>query len=193
MNDNWLPEDIHAAVEALSDGKLILYPTDTIWGIGCDANNDRAIDAVYKLKQRERTEPLIVLVSSIDMLLEHATSIHPRVQTLLNFHERPLTVIYPEVRNISDVLNSENGSVAIRVVQDDFCRAMIDEFGGPIVSTSANVTGEPYPRCFGEISSEVIAGVDYVCKYRQFDKATETTPSVIAKYDSKGNLDFVRT
>ncbi len=193
MNDNWLPEDIHSAVEALNSGKLILYPTDTIWGIGCDAGNDEAVKAVYSLKKRDTAQPLIVLVSSIDMLLDYAESIHPRVQTLLNYHERPLTVIYPDVKELAPSLNKESNAVAIRVVQDNYCRALIDEFGIPIVSTSANVENDPFPRCFGEISSEVISGVDYVCKYRQYEKATDTSPSVIARYDSKGNLDFIRT
>lgn len=193
MNDNWLPEDIHSAVEALNKGKLILYPTDTVWGIGCDAGNDEAVRAIYALKHREVSQPLIVLVSSIDMLLDYTESIHPRVQTLLNYHERPLTVVYPEVRNLAPSLNQGGASVGIRVVQDDFCKALIDEFGLPIVSTSANVVGDPFPRCFGEISSDVISGVDYVCKYRQYEKASDMTLSVIATYDSKGNLDFLRT
>ena len=127
------------------------------------------------------------------MLTEYTVSIHPRVQTLLHYHERPLTVIYPDVTSLAANLNTNSHSLALRIVQDDYCIAMIEEFGGPIVSTSANVAGDPFPRCFGEISSEVIAGVDYVCKYRQYEKASDMTPSVIAKYDAKGNLEFVRT
>ena len=188
----WLTEDIEKAVETVVTGGIILYPTDTIWGLGCDATNEKAVLKIYKIKERDLNKPLICLVSSIAMLKEYTTSIHPRVETLLSYHERPLTIVYPAAQNLPEVLTGEDGSVAIRLVQDPFCQELIDSIGKPLVSTSANLAGEPFPSKFGEISSHVIKRSDYVCKYRRND-TTPTPPSVVARYDNKGQLDFIRT
>ncbi|MDX1478856.1 MAG: L-threonylcarbamoyladenylate synthase [Saprospiraceae bacterium] len=192
MDDMWLQEDLREAVKVLEKGGVLLYPTDTIWGLGCDALNERAIAKVYKIKERDPQKPCIVLMSDIDMLKEYVISIHPRVETLLSLHERPLTIVYPEVEKIPDALRGPQGKVAIRVARDGFCRALIKAFGKPIVSTSANHAGKPHPNGFGEISSQIIKKADYVVKFRQSEHNTGL-PSVVATYNFKGHLEFLRS
>ena len=188
----WLPEDIEKAKEIVHRGGVILYPTDTIWGLGCDATNARAVEKVYKIKKREKDKPLIVVVDTIDMLKDYVEDIHPRIETLLSYHERPLTIIYPQARGLADVLTGEDGSVGIRLTRDPYCKALINACDVPLVSTSANITDHPFPSRFGEISSEVLSNVDYVSKYRQ-NEVREFSPSVIARYDHKGHLEFLRS
>lgn len=177
----------------LNEGGLILYPTDTIWGIGCDATNPEAVEKVYELKNRDRSKPFVLLVSSIDMLKNYVEHVHPRVETLLTHHLQPLTFIYDKAQNLPDCVLGPGGSVAIRIPQDDYCKTLIEEFGKPLVATSANISDEPFPRYFGEISSQVIQGVDFVEKHRQGDK-TMGAPSVIAKLSDpvKAELVFLR-
>ncbi len=191
IEDNLWVAELPAAVSALEKGGIVLHPTDTIWGLGCDAMNEKAIEKIYKLKKRPTSSPLIVLVSSIEMLKLFAPRIHPRVETLLSMHVQPLTVIYPNVKGLPDILYSEKKTVAIRVVQDAFCQALIQQFGNPIVSTSANFSGEPWPKGFGEINSEIIKASNYVVRHRREEKVTGA-PSVIATFNSKGNLSFLR-
>jgi L-threonylcarbamoyladenylate synthase len=191
MYDTWIPEDIEKAVDTIKSGGLILYPTDTIWGIGCNATNPEAIAAVFQLKKRSRDKPLVILVNSIEMMKVYARRVHPRVETLLEFHDKPLTVIYPSSEGLPEALTGENGSIAIRIVKDAFCDQLIEKSGCPLVSTSANQTDQPYPNTFGEVSSNIIEGVSYVCKYRQGSRAFQP-PSVIATFDGKGALEFIR-
>jgi L-threonylcarbamoyladenylate synthase len=186
----WTAEALNAA-EALARGEIILYPTDTIWGLGCDASNVQAIEKLYRIKNRPGAMPMIVLVDSIEMLKQYAPRIHPRVETLLTMHFQPLTIIYPGVQNLPEILRSEKKTIAIRVVQDAFCQAMIHALGRPIVSTSANVSGEPWPKGFGEISSEILTSADFIVRHRREEKETGE-PSVIASYNSKGILNFLR-
>ena len=192
MENLWPPEDIEKAVETIRSGGIILYPTDTIWGLGCDATNADAVARIYALKERKAQNPLICLVSSIEMLKEYADSIHPRVETLLTIHERPLTIIYPSATALPDIIKAEDGSAGIRVSKDQYCTTLIEKAGVPIVSTSANVSGSAFPSKFGEITSQIFQGVDYICKYRQSD-VFPATPSVVATYNKRGDLDFLRT
>lgn len=175
----------------LQNGGLILYPTDTIWGIGCDATNAEAVDKIYTLKQRDKNKGFIILVDSIEMLKNYVEHIHPRIDTLLLHHTRPLTIIFEKAKNLPANLVSPDGSIAIRVVMDDFCRDIITNFGKPLVSTSANISDEPFPSNFGEISSAVIEGVDYVFKQGRYEKDIKT-PSVIVKALEDGELEFIR-
>lgn len=186
-----LRDDISEIAATLSRGGLILYPTDTIWGIGCDATNEAAIERVSALKQRSPEKGYVLLVSSIAMLKQYAKHINPRVETLLAHHTRPLTVVYPHVQGLPAAALAPDGSAAIRVAQDEFCQKLIEKLGRPIISTSANVSGQPFPAHFGEVTSDVISGVDYVVKYRQEDK-TPREPSVIAIADEEGELSFLR-
>jgi len=177
--------------KVLENDGIILYPTDTIWGLGCDATNPVAIERIYKLKQRDRSKPFVLLVDGIEMLKEYIVELHPRLETLMLYHNRPLTVIYDQSKNLPDIATGPGGSVAIRIVQDDFCQQLIQYFGKPLVATSANISDEPFPAIFGEISSAVIQGVNYTAQHRRDDKSPGE-PSVIVKYDKKGELIFIR-
>jgi len=180
-------EDIHST---LTKGGIILYPTDTIWGIGCDAFELEAVEKIYKIKNRPREMPFVLLVSSIVMLKRYV-NIHPRLETLLVYHKKPLTLIYDEVYGLPESILSEDGTIGIRVTHDPFCQDVINRLDAPIVSTSANVSGEKFPKFYDEVSSEIIDLMDYSVKYRRDDRE-EKIPSVIAEFNKKGELIFIR-
>ena len=184
-------DQINQAVEVLQKSGLLLYPTDTIWGIGCDATDPVAVARVFSLKKQAASNPLVILVDSKQMLKQYVEHVHPRIDTLLAYHKRPLTVIYPKAKQLPDNLIARDKSVAIRVVQDQFCQEMIRQFGKPIVATSANINNEPFPENFGSISSEVIKGIDFVVRHRQMEK-TPNQPSVMVRILDNGELDFLR-
>lgn len=186
-----LRDDIFDIAAMLGKGAVICYPTDTIWGIGCDALNEEAVGRIGAIKGRPPEKGYVLLVSSIDMLKQYVPRVHPRLETLLSYHQRPLTVIYDRPTGLPDSVKAPNGSVAIRVVQDQFCQELIDALGRPIVSTSANISGAPFPPTFGGISSEILGAVDYVVKYRQDDKEPGE-PSAIARLDRHLELEFLR-
>jgi L-threonylcarbamoyladenylate synthase len=184
-------DDISEITRILEQGGLICYPTDTIWGIGCDATNEAAIARIYALKGRAPQHGYVTLVDSIDMLRQYVTKMHPRIETLLAFHLRPLTIVYDKVANLPEAVRATDGSAAIRVVQDDFCSSIIRAFGRPIVSTAACKHDQPWPPIFGAISSEILGGVDYVVKYRQDDKEPGE-PSPVARLDRHQEMEFLR-
>ena len=187
-----LRDDISEIVHLLERGGIICYPTDTIWGIGCDATNEAAIARISSLKGRAPDKGYVLLVSSIEMLKKYATKIHPRLETLLAFHQRPLTIVYERgVVGLPAATKAPDGSAAIRVVHDEFCQELIEAFGKPLISTSANKNGEPFPPTFGAVSSEILSSMDYVVKYRQDDKEPGE-PSSIAKLDRHHELEFIR-
>ncbi len=180
------------AISVLEKGGVVLYPADTIWGIGCDPTNPEAIQKIYNIKGRDERKPLILLVADLDMLYQVVRSIHPRVETLLHLHERPLTVIYPKPTSAYLHLAGPDGSIGVRIVKNGVCHDFLEAYGKPIISTSANLSGSPSPVRFGTISSEIISAVDYV--FPAFtEKEITGSPSVIARYDSEGELDFIRT
>jgi L-threonylcarbamoyladenylate synthase len=182
---------IDQAVVCLRQGGVLLYPADTIWGIGCDAEQKEAVRKVYEIKGRKYDKPLIVLVASIHQLYSIVTTVHPRVDTLLFFHERPLTIIYPKAREEYLHLAAEDGSIAVRVVKTGFCHDLLEVYEKPLVSTSANKEGEPAPVNFGSISFDIISRVDYALPAFT-EKDLTGTPSVIARYDKNGELEFIR-
>lgn len=184
-------DEFKAGAGILVNGGVILYPTDTIWGLGSDILNEKAVDRIYTIKRRQRNSPLIILTSSIEMLKCYVKEIPPRLEDLLNFHEKPLTVIYKEVQDIPDFLLAEDKTVAIRVTKEFYSKGLIEAFGRPITSTSANVTGAPFPKGFGEIQSSIIERVDFISTYKR-ELMTEQMPSVIVRYDQNGDLEFVR-
>lgn len=192
MNREFIQKVIHQAIFVLQKGDIILYPADTIWGIGCDASQKDAVKRVYEIKGRNYTKPLIVLVADRDQLFDVVAGVHPRIETLLYFHDRPLTVIYPKAREEYQHLAGENGSIAVRVVKSGFCHDLLEAYGKPLVSTSANLSGSPSPVKFGSISSEIISGVDYALPAFT-EKDLTGSPSVIARYDENGELDFIRS
>ena len=183
--------ELQNCVNTLQDGKVLLYPTDTIWGIGCDPFREDTVKRIAQIKQRPQQLPFILLASSVDMIHDYTDSLHPRVETLLTIHTKPLTIVYPSAKNLPDYLLANDGSIAIRICQDAFCQEMIQQFGKPIVSTSANISGQPFPSRFGEISSSILRSVDYVARLRQ-NEVSETQPSVIATFTQNGQLEFLR-
>ena len=188
--------DAHVApaLHALRRGGLLLFPTDTIWGIGCDATNAAAVRDIYTLKDRPLDKPCVLLVDSLTMLQRYVGEVHPRIETLLLHHLRPLTIIYEQAQHLPPIAKAQDGSVAIRVVQDRFCRRLINLFDRPIVGTSANVSSQPFPTRFGEIRSDIIQGCDHVVRYRQTERDLDQ-PSVIARLPdpTRPELEFLRS
>ena len=177
---------------ALRAGRLIAYPTDTVWGIGCDATDESAVARVLSFKERSSGAGLVSLVDSLEMLRSYVHVLHPRLQTVLELHTRPLTMIYPDVDGLAPGVTADDGSAALRLTKDKYLQELIGKFGRPIVSTSANTAGAEPPTHFGAISSDVLEAVDHVAKYRQRDTATEVQPSVIARWNASNELEPVR-
>ena len=184
-------QDIEKCVEVLEAGGTILYPTDTIWGIGCDATQSSATQKVFHMKQREDAKAMLVLVNSPDMLSRYVEEIPDMASIIIEINEDPLTIIYPAGRNLADNLMSQDGSIGIRITSDPFCAELIERFRKPIVSTSANLAGHPAPVIFSEISEEVKSNVDYTVGWRQKDH-TKRKPSGILKVKLNGEIEVIR-
>ncbi len=184
-------EKFDEILTVLRKSGVILYPTDTIWGIGCDATDSIAVEKILKLKNERRNKGLVLLVDSIDTLKKYVDHVHPRIETLLSFHERPVTVIYENGVGLAHQAMALDGSIAIRVVRDAFCRELIRQFGKPLVSTSANISDAQYPAHFGEISSDILENIDFIVKYKQ-DNKERGEPSVIVRLNKDEELDFIR-
>lgn len=178
--------DLKEAVRVLQEGGIILYPTDTVWGIGCDARNHKAVEKIFKLKQRSDSRSMLVLVGSEGMLQRTVKDIPDIAWQLIDVAVNPMTIIYDNPIGVAENLKAEDGSLGIRITSEKFSRMLCDRMKGPIVSTSANISGKPTPMTFSEISSEIKNGVDYVCKFRRNEKAT-SKPSNIIKV-TKGNI-----
>ncbi len=183
--------DLMQAEHILRTGGVILYPTDTIWGIGCDATHAQAIERIYTIKRRRPEKPLLLLADSVEMVRQYVGYIHPRLETLLAYHQRPLTIIYEGARNLPTNLVAPDGTIGIRIAVDAFCQELIRRVGKPLVSTSANISGHPYPTHFGEVSSHILEQMDYVVRYRQWE-TTPGQPSVVARVADDGELIFLR-
>ena len=183
--------DLESCLRTLRDGGLILYPTDTIWGIGCDATSDEAVRRVYDLKQRADHKAMLTLVDSTSRIGSYVDTIPDIAWDLVELSERPLTIIYPRARNLAPSLLGPDGSIGIRVTRERFTHALCERFRRPIVSTSANLSGQASPKCFIEISDEVIRGVDYVVHYRRTD-LTPARPSGILLLGADGTIKVIR-
>lgn len=183
-------QDIEQCLAVLRSGGLILYPTDTIWGIGCDATNPAAVEKVFSLKQRPDEKALIVLVADERDVLQHVASPDLSLFDYLQQQPKPTTVIYDGAIALADNLIAKDGSIAIRICNETFCKHLIKRFRKPIVSTSANISGQPSPKIFAGISDEIKNGVDYVVKFRQEDE-TVAEPSSIIKWNN-GKLEIIR-
>lgn len=187
----FLRDDLDEIAKTLQNGGVICCPTDTIWGLSCDATNEAAIARISDIKMRPPEKGYVVLVSDVDMLKKYVALVPPRLETLLDYHHRPLTIIYEEAENLPKSALALDGSVGIRVVRDEFCKQLIEKLGRPIISTSANVAGEPYPKNFGGISSDILQSCDYVVRHRQRETAIGE-PSTIGKLDAFQELEFIR-
>ena len=183
-------KDIEQCLQVLQNGGLILYPTDTVWGIGCDATNEKAVEKVYQLKRRPDEKALIVLVADERDVLQYVASPDLAVFDYLQEAKKPTTVIYEDAIGLADNLVGKDGSIAIRICNEQFCKHLIKRFRKPIVSTSANISGEPVAKIFAEINEQIKTGVDYVVNYRQDDK-TIAMPSSVIKWNN-GHPDIIR-
>lgn len=184
-------QDIARCVEVLKAGGVILYPTDTIWGIGCDATNPDAITKVYSIKQRDVTKSMLILVSSVEMLLEYVENPAPRALVLAEHSVRPTTIIFDRAKNLPINLLAADGSIGIRLVRSGFCSYLINQFGKPIVSTSANFSGEPSPSSFAAISPDLQLLADYVARSERHEIGDRASSSVV-RFDEEGNLVVLR-
>ncbi len=183
--------EIDKAVFTLQEGGTLLFPTDTIWGIGCDACNAEAVSKVYELKQRDLSKPFVLLADSIDMIKHYVSHVHPKIETLLSYHVRPLTVVYDRAKGLAPNAIGEDGSVAIRIPLEPFCHSVVKAFGKPVVATSANVSNEPFPTDYESISPIIKKGVNYILKARKKQLEFEQ-PSPIVKLSRRGELVFIR-
>ncbi len=186
-----MDNDTLKAVEFLQQGKIILYPTDTVWGIGCDATCDGAVRNIYSLKRRSDSKSMLVLVDSVEMLSRYVDELPEEVIELIEGASRPTTVILPGAKGLAPSLVASDGSVGFRVSRDEFSAGLCRELGAPVVSTSANISGEPSARNFKEISAEIKNSVDYVCATRRDDEGAGT-PSRIVKLEPDKTITVIR-
>ena len=185
-------DDIKKAIDTLRRGGLILYPTDTIWGIGCDATNSEAVKRVFQLKQRADSKALITLVgseSSFERIVENVPEV---AWQLIDTTDRPTTIVYDHGTGVAPELLADDGSLAVRMTTEPFSRELCNRFRRPLVSTSANISGAPSPLCYSEISQEIIDGVDYVCRSRR-DEAPSKSASMIIKIQDNGVFKILRS
>lgn len=186
-----MDEDIKNCIDTLNRGGLILYPTDTIWGIGCDATNAEAIDKVYKIKNRDGNIPLLVLVNSVAMLERYVVDMPQVAYDLIDCATSPMTIIFDKARNLPENLVGQDGSIGIRVTNEPFTDQLIQQFRKPIVSTSANIHGNPTAEIFQDIDGQIVDAVDYVVKYRQNDMK-KAKASQIIKLSNSGQIQIIR-
>lgn len=177
-------------VKILKESKTILYPTDTVWGLGCDATDPKAVQKIYQLKNREESKSLIVLVDSLEMLQNYVGSIPPKIFTILKESNKPTTIIYKYSKGLAKNTIAADKTVAIRIPKDDFCRDLIREFGKPIVSTSANRSGAPTPKTFSEIAPAILDTVDYIVNLRQDEIASKS--STILRINENDEIEVLR-
>lgn len=184
-------EDIKAAIAVLQNGGIILYPTDTIWGIGCDACNEEAVKRIYAIKNRVDSKSMLILLENAALLDRYIDEVPEIAFDLIELTDKPLTIIYDGAKNLAKNLIAEDGSIGIRITQEAFSSELIRRFKRPVVSTSANISGKPSPACFDEIDQQIIDAVDYVVKYRQ-DDLQKAMPSGIMKLGKGGEIKIIR-
>ena len=183
--------DIEEALKILQSGGLILYPTDTVWGIGCDATNAAAVAKIYALKKRSDEKSMIVLLADENEILKYVAQPYPKIFDYIKGIHKPTTFIYEGGINLAKNMIQADGTIAIRLTIDLFCKQLIKVFGKPLVSTSANISGYPAPALFEDIDSEIKNGVDYIVQHRQ-DDLTAAIPSAIVKLNADGSLSIIR-
>lgn len=184
-----MEKEIENALEVLSNGGIILYPSDTIWGIGCDATNDKAVKKIFELKKRAKSKALIILIAEYANMYKLLDQVSPNAYQYMN-ESKPTTVIFDNIKNISSHVMAEDGSAAVRLVNDKFCENLILKLGQPLVSTSANLSGGENPKKFSEINIELKDNVDYIVNLRR--EEIMDTPSSIIKLYSNGKINKIR-
>ena len=196
-------EDLQEALRVLRSGGIIVYPTDTIWGIGCDAMNEEAVKRIYALKQREDSKSMLVLLDSAAKL-DYYVDVPETAEMLLGIQDtdrtqtdlpeeemKPMTIIYPNARHLARNLTAEDGSIGIRITNEAFSKALCTQLKRPIVSTSANISGHPSARFFAEIEQAILEGVDYICRFRREDETTHEASTII-KVNTDGSFKILR-
>lgn len=191
MTDEVFTSEIEKAVKVLSNGGTILYPTDTIWGLGCDATNQKAVNKIYKIKQRLENKSLLVLVDTPERIYDYVDKVSPLFFDLIRSYDKPLTVIYQGAKNVAKGVAAQDKTIGIRVAQDQFCRELIRAFGKAIVSTSANFSGEPTALRFQQISEKIKFSVDHIVNLYQNEIRT-MKPSRIIRITEKGDFEIIR-
>lgn len=188
---NFSPDDLRAALDTLRAGGVILYPTDTVWGLGCDATNEQAVARIYDIKRRAESKAMILLVDSVARVENYVMDFPAIAYDLLEAADRPTTVVYDRAKNLPASLAAEDGSIAIRVTAEEFSASLCARAHVPLVSTSANISGRPTPQTFADIEPEIVEAVDYVVCYRR-DDAHRAAPSSIIKLGAHGEVRVIR-
>lgn len=191
LRDDFLKEEVKRCADVIKRGGIVLYPTDTVWGIGCDASNPEAVAKVFALKERADHKAMIILVGSADDVEIYTDSMPDVARQLIEFSEKPLTIVYDNATRLAPQLLGEDGSVGIRVTSEAFSNALCRQLRRPLVSTSANISGRPAPAIFKEIAPEIIEGVDYVVDYRR-DDTSRSLPSTVMKISAGGEFRIIR-
>ncbi|WP_299821049.1 L-threonylcarbamoyladenylate synthase [uncultured Pontibacter sp.] len=186
-----LVKEIQAAEEEIILGNVILYPTDTVWGIGCDAENARAVKKIFKIKEREESKSMILLMADLDMLKHYVKEVPAELEQLLQEQERPTTFVLSGAQNLPQEVIAEDGSIAVRITKDEFSHRLIRQVGRPIVSTSANISGQGTAAAFKDVSESIKERVDHVVRWRQ-DEAVDAKPSRIIKIEPDGKQSILR-
>jgi L-threonylcarbamoyladenylate synthase len=186
-----ITDDIRNSLAVLRNGGTLLYPTDTVWGVGCDATNYLAVDKIFSLKRRFESKSLIILLDSFESLSIYVKNIPEITFDLLDSIDSPVTIIYSNARNLPPNVIAKDGTIGIRIVKEPFCSELIRQFGRPIVSSSANISGEPTPSLFSHISEDIIKGVDYVVNYKQ-GLYSHAKPSTIIRLYENGHYNMIR-
>ena len=186
-----MKEVIEQAVKVLKEGGVILYPTDTVWGLGCDATNEEAVQKVFAIKRRSGAKSLVLLAADLDMVARYIKQIPSIAIDLVEVNDAPMTIVYPGAQGLAPSVVAEDGSVGIRIPQSEFCRALAWRFRRPLVSTSANISGEETPSCFAEIAPEIVSAVDW-CAPRKFEAGATGRASQIIKLGLRGEVEIIR-
>lgn len=180
-------------MKKLNNNQTLLYPTDTVWGIGCDATSEVAVAKIYQIKKREETKSLVILVSSLQMLKKYVTSVPVKALEILKKAQRPTTIVYDAPVGIAKNAIGKDNTIAIRIASDAFCQNMIEEFGKPIVSTSANISGQPTPSCFSEINEHIKQSVDFIIDPKiGADYEVSSQSSTIIKVTNQNKVTVIR-
>lgn len=184
-------QEIESALKVLKEGGIILYPTDTIWGIGCDATNPEAVEKVYRIKKRKDSKSLIILASDTDMLSKYVKEVPEVAYNLIEVNDKPMTIIYPGAVGLAPNVIAEDGSIGIRVPDNEFCRQLIRRFHKPIVSTSANISGQEAPHYYDDITDEILDAVDHIVDPDLEEECSRVASSII-KLGLKGEVEIIR-
>lgn len=182
--------EIEKSLSVLKSGKILIYPTDTVWGIGCDATSEKAVAKIFKIKQRQESKSLIILVSSVKMLKNYIKSIPSEVLDLLKNIKKPTSIIYSNPVGLAKNVIADDNTIAIRIPKNEFCVQLIEQFGKPIVSTSANISEEPAPKSYSEISTSILDTVDYIVNLQR--QAINENPSQLIKVNPDGSFKILR-